>query len=110
MVSRWQKLNYLVPDPRCRMGTDGAGKLQIVEWKDERAQPSDADIDNVSEEDAEAQFLDEELVAELYATKFNKVLIEVIFSLENRLRILEGENSVTREQIVTHLKDLYKEV
>lgn len=42
----WRKLNHLVPEPQCR--TDEG---IITEWKDSRPQPSQAEIDAVSEAD-----------------------------------------------------------
>lgn len=109
MVNRWQKLNYLVPEPQCNMKGTG-GILHIVNWKDERTQPTDAEIDAVTDEEVEAKELDDRAVCELSSNKVNQVLLEIILGLENRVRTLEGGKGMTQTEFVTYLKDLYKEV
>ena len=109
MVSRWQKLNYLIPEPQCNMKGIG-GILHIVNWKDERTQPTDSEIDGVTDEQVEAQELDDEAVGQLSSNKVNQVLLEIILGLENRVRTLEGGKGMTQTEFVAYLKDLYKEV
>jgi hypothetical protein len=109
MVSRWAKLNYLVPEPQCSM-KEIDGTLQITEWKDQRPQPSDSEIDNVTTEQAISQIEDDEAINSLYSRKFNNVLLEVVLGLENRVRTLEGSNTITQTEFITYLKDLYKSI
>lgn len=107
MINKWEKLNYLVPEPQCRMKTID-GELQITEWKDERPQPSDAEIDAVSDEKTEEKILDDEAEGVFSFDKMAKLQFEVYLKQENRIRILEGKDPLTRGQFTTGLKDLYK--
>lgn len=50
MTNRWQKLNFLIPDPQCTM-KEIAGVLQIINWNDGRPQPTDAAIDAVTDQE-----------------------------------------------------------
>ncbi len=47
MTSFWQKLNYLVPEPKCKTKEN-----QITEWIDSRVQPTDVQINAVTDQQA----------------------------------------------------------
>jgi hypothetical protein len=84
------------------------GELRILEWTDERQQPSDEEIDAVSDQDAEDKILDTEAEQVFSFGKMAKLQFEVYLKQENRIRILEGKDPLTRGQFTTGLKDLYK--
>jgi hypothetical protein len=107
MANRWQKLNYLVPGPKCRMESIN-GTLTITEWMDVRSKPSDFEIDAVTDQQAEDKTIDDNAEGIIQSSTFNKMLLEMNLNLENRVRTLEGGNTITKQQFVTYLKDLYK--
>lgn len=109
MATRWQKLNYLIPEPQCRMKEDVQGILQIIEWEDARPQPTDVDIDAVTEQDVIDSELDNEAQIETSgASKKDKLLFEINYDQEERLRVLEGAGTITKQQYKDALVAQYK--
>ena len=101
-VSRWQKLNQLVPNPKCSMREDSQGVLRVTEWKDARSQPSDPVIDAVTEQ---------EVIAIESATmkekKFNKDIIKAIgLTMKDFMNeIMAGRtNPITNSELKTKFK------
>lgn len=103
MVSFWQKLNYLVPEPVCR--TKGN---KIIEWKDSRPQPLSSDIDGVTEQEVIDKELDKEAGNVLDVDKKDRLLREIIFGLMNRINSLENKNPINRQQYKDIIISLYK--
>lgn len=108
MTSRWKKLNYLVPGPKCRMNEDANGDLQITTWADSRPQPTDSDINAVADQDIVSSELDTEAEQAVKSDKVKRLVFEINFDQENRIRVLEGKTIVTKNQYKTVLKNLYK--
>jgi hypothetical protein len=102
MISFWQRLNHLVPDPLCR--TRGN---RIVEWTDPRPQPTDADIAAVTDADVQAA-IDDALLDRLEAGDVDVLLIiaKAFHNHENRIRALEGSPAVTLRQVIAALRAL----
>lgn len=107
-ASRWQKLNYLIPEPKCRMTEDVNGLLQIIEWTDIRPQPTDGQIDAVLEQDVLDSALDKEASDAMESDKVKRLIFEIDFDQENRLRVLEGRPAITKTQYKDALKTRYK--
>ncbi len=101
-ANRWQKLNYLVTEPKCRMKTID-GELQIVEWKDPRPQPTNAEIDVVSDTLAQEKVNRASATNDIQGAGFNKVFMDKLFELENRVRIIEGGQPITQPEFIDGL-------
>ncbi len=96
----WRKLNYLVPNPQCRTD-DGV----ITEWTDARLQPTDTEINAVLESDIQA------IESQAEEDNFNfpdvmKTIAKAFHNHENRIRALEGKQSVTKRQVIKALRKL----
>lgn len=68
VVSSWRKLNHLVPSPDCTTKNN-----QIIEWRDARQQPTQAQIDAVLDQnviDSENNLSEE--------SKFNQDVIKAV--------------------------------
>lgn len=103
MITYWQKLNHLLPDPQCR--TKGN---QIIEWTDARPQPTDDEINAVLDADVQAA-IDDALLDRLEGDGSNDVLLiiaKAFHNHENRIRALEGDPAVTLRQVIAALKAL----
>lgn len=107
-ANRWQKLNYLIPEPQCRMDEDTNGILQITEWTDARSQPTNTQIDAVLDQDVSDGTLDKEAVDAIESDKVKRLLFELNLDQENRLRVLEGSGSITKTQYKDVLIIRYK--
>ncbi len=104
-VGNLRKTLYLVPGANYKYSED-----EIAEWYDTRPQPTQAELDVVtdqevidSEDDIEA-----EKVIDSARDKFKRLLFEINFRLENRVRGLEGKPTITKSQYKDALKILYK--
>lgn len=102
-ISKWRKLNHLVPEPDCDTVND-----QIVTWRDTRPQPTDVEIDVVTAAQVNASELDTEASNALESDKIKRLLFEVNFEQENRVRALESKPAITKAQYKAAIKDLYK--
>lgn len=105
MVNRWQKLNYLVLEPQCRMKEDKDGVLQIVEgsWADARPQPTDVEIDavdNVIVETAEGHKKKDVL----FETPIIKAVIYTMTFWLNELRTLQSLPDITNQEAKDKVK------
>jgi len=101
-VSRWQKLNHLVPGPKCSMEEDDQGELQITEWKDARPRPTDIVIDSVTE----AEVNDSEEVTKK-ERKFNKGIVKAMgLTMKYFMNeIMAGRtNPITNSELKTKFK------
>lgn len=59
----------------------------------------------VDHDDVEAQ---RDLDAEFVGSKIGRLIFEINFDQENRIRVLEGKQAVTKAQYLAALKDRYK--
>ncbi len=73
MITRWHRLNVLIPEPLCRMDEDSDGELQITEWVDDRTQPSDEAIDAVTD-----QQVTDNIATTAQEDKFNQDIIKAV--------------------------------
>lgn len=103
MANFWQKLNYLVPEPQCRTKNN-----QIIEWTDSRVQPTDAEINVITDGQVEDSELDKEANGALENEKVKRLLFEINFEQENRMRVLESRPTITKAQYKTATVTLYK--
>lgn len=108
MISRWERLNYLVLAPQCRMNEDVNGVLQITEWTDIRPQPTEAQIDAVADQDVLDSKIEKEAADAIDSDKVKRLLFELNFDQENRLRVLEGSGAITKLQYKNALITRYK--
>lgn len=104
-INRWHRLNYLIPNPLCRMKEDKNRVLQIVEgsWKDERPQPTDEEIDAVAE-----QVVVDSEVDTLKDSKFNQDIIKaVVLAMKdylNESRTLLSLPAITTQEVKAKVK------
>ena len=80
----WKKLNFLVPEPLCRTH-DGV----VTEWSDPRPQPTQAEIDAVTEADAD-----------LGALPTSTVLVD---STDEVVQAILEVSPGLRQQVIAHL-------
>lgn len=103
-IGKVRKILYLVPGAIFENYED-----KVVRWLDARSQPTQAEIDVVTEQ----QVLDSELDADAQretsgVTKRERLLFEINFEQENRTRILEGKTAITKQQYKDAIVNLYK--
>ncbi len=103
MATKWQKLNFLIPGPQCRTKGD-----LIFDWIDVRPQPTQIELDAVTDQEVIDSELDTEAGNQVEASNFNRLLFEIHFDAENRVRALEGKSLVTKLQYKTAVKNIYK--
>lgn len=103
MVSRWRKLNHLVPEPKCRMKENEQGVLQIIEWTDERSQPTDAEIDAVDDAAVNASEADKEK-DNLFETPTIKAVMSTMLFYTNELRTLQSLPDITNQEAKDKVK------
>lgn len=100
MIEDLTKLHVLLPDAQAEI-QDGI----ITEWFDERPQPTYAEINAVSDEDA-ADF-DNDREEDRNGFQRNiKALAQATWKQENRLRALEGKSPVTFRRFLGALRKL----
>lgn len=104
-MNNWRKLNHLVPSPQCKTKNG-----EIIGWMDERTQPTQEEIDAVQESDVIASELEREAIAEIESTKLLKLIFNINFDQENRLRITEGNPTITKDQYRSALIAEYKTI
>lgn len=112
-MNLWRKLNHLVPEPKCRVESrdvDGILEEKVHAWTDERPQPTQIALDNIQESDLIATELDKEASLTIDSDKFKKLLFEINFDQENRLRVLEGNPPITKAQYRAALISQYKDL
>ncbi len=94
-----------------RLEDHGAGAI-LKEWNTTKlgAKPTLASLDSqVSDADANVSALDREAQRETSGiTKKDKLLFQINFDQENRIRVLEGNPPVTKVQYKKALVTLYK--
>lgn len=102
MISFWQKLNFLLPDPQCRTKGDA-----ITVWDDVRPQPTDAAVLAVPDATVQA-VLDDAKNDRLDADVDDVLLViaKAFHNHENRIRALESLPPVTLRQVIASLKTL----
>jgi hypothetical protein len=96
----WKKLNYLVPEPQCRTESG-----IVTEWRDARPQPSQGEIDAVTD----AQVLDQEAETQLDNDSYPDITIQTLKGMHlmfNKIRVLEGKSTVTRRVFRETIKNL----
>ncbi len=105
MISRWQKLNHLIPEPQCRMKEDDEGILQIVEgtWKDARPQPTNTEIDAVDDSVVEMAEADK-TKDNLFETPIIKALALTMKYYLNELRALQSLPEITNQEAKDKVK------
>ena len=98
-----RKVLYLVPDAICE---NFEGK--VTKWLDARPRPTQAQLDEISDQDIADNDRDIEADNALQSDKVKRLIFELNFDKENRLRVLEGASTVTKTQYKTAIKNLYK--
>lgn len=102
-VGKVRKILHLVPDAIFINYED-----EVVDWLDARPQPSQAELDIVTDAEVLESELDKEAVNQIETKKFNRFLFEIHFNQENRVRVLEGKIAITKQQYKDALIALYK--
>lgn len=97
------------PGVRCSCrDTEGDGILRIVEF--DGAMPTQAEQDLWTQEYqdyiASDQYLDEKANDEFSNNDVLKIIAKAFLNHENRLRALEGKNSITLTQLLSALRKL----
>ena len=104
-VGNLRKTLFLVPDADYKYSEEG-----IEEWYDTRPQPTQAELDVVTDQeviDSEADTKSSQVI-DAVKNKFHRLLFEINFKLENRVRVLEGNDTITKGQYKKAVKNLYK--
>jgi hypothetical protein len=97
--SDFLKLEYLVPNPQCTI-VDG----EVIDWFDQRPQPTQEELDAVSTPEIDAVIEQEE--NELSFKGALVKLAKATWNQENRIRVLEGKPEVTLRQFIQAVKGL----
>lgn len=89
--------------------SDGQG-VKISYWNDAKlgTKPSLADLDLIDDIAADVAALDREAENVIDVNKKDRLLFEINFEQENRIRVLEGKAAITKEQYKTAIKEIYK--
>ncbi len=103
MIGFWDKLNQLVPEPKCR-----CSETEIVEWSDARPQPTQAEIEAVTKQEVDATNAEKETNDRINVSKFDRLIFEIHFDGENRLRVLEGKQPISKLNYEKALKNIYR--
>lgn len=103
VMDKVRKILYLVPNAVFRNYND-----EIVEWLDQRPQPTQAQIDAVTEQQVLYSEMDKEANGVVSIDKKDRLFFEINFDQENRIRVLEGKSKITKQQYKDALIDLYK--
>lgn len=91
-VGKVRKILYLVPDAIFRNYED-----EVVEWLDPRPQPSQSEIDAVTDQNVIDSELETEANKSIDVSKKDRLLFEINFDQENRMRVLEGKPVITKQ-------------
>jgi hypothetical protein len=102
-MEKIRKILYLVPDAIFRNYND-----EVVEWLDARSQPTQAQINAVTDQQVLDSEADNDADNALSRSRKDKLIFEINFDIENRLRVLEGKSAVTKPQYKTALINQYK--
>lgn len=81
----------------------------FVAWNADGTRPSRVGTENELREvlaDYGIGFLAEKPAVVFDRSALNRVIFEAFFDLENRVRVLEGRASITRQQLLTGLRNL----
>ncbi len=89
--------------------SDGQG-VKLTYWNTAKlgAKPTVADLDFIDDAAADAAALDREAEKVININKKDKLLFEINFDQENRIRVLEGNPTVTKQQYKDALVAQYK--
>lgn len=93
-----------------RLEDDGTG-VQLKEWNAAKlgTKPTIADLDAIDDVLADAEALDREAENVINVSKRDRLLFEINYDQENRMRILEGNSTtITKQQYKDALIAKYK--
>ncbi len=92
-----------------RLEDDGSGVV-LKYWNVAKlgAKPTLADLDLIDDALADGAALDREAQNTIEVSKKDRLLFEIHFDLENRIRILEGKSAITKQQYKNAIVALYK--
>ncbi len=102
-VGKVRKILFLIPDAIFRNFED-----EVVEWLDQRPEPTQAQIDLVTDQQVIANELDTEANNTMTVTKKDRLIFEINYQQENRLRALEGKAALSKVVYKSALNTLYK--
>ena len=97
----WPKLNYLVPEPQCETRED-----EILNWKDSRPQPTQAELDAVTQAQIDSTKKESRLRGKFTSREDTSLLL--YYKIDKRLRVLEGKPAITKEQFWNGVKTIHK--
>ncbi len=107
-VGETRKILHLVPDAIFKNSLDNEDGVIVEKWLDPRPQPTQAEIAAVTDQEVIDSELDIETSRVVGVSKRDRLLFEINFNQENRVRSLEGLSLITRAQYKTAIKKLYK--
>jgi len=87
--------------------SDGKGQY-IAEWNRAEPQPSQAEIDAVTDEQANQAIADQRAARDLDQGKVIKTMVELLYRTDERLRVLEGKAAIDKAQFVAAVKSIYQ--
>lgn len=105
IANLWCRLNCLVPDPDCRTFGD---EYNDVLWLDVRAMPTEIQLQAVTEAEMIESAATSEITSLVDLDKVFKLLFQLNFDQENRLRVLESKPEITQPTYKQAIIDAYK--
>jgi hypothetical protein len=98
-MNLYEKINFLVQQPKYDCRTQSPNPTYSdIEWKDQRSMPTEAEVNAVTDEQISAALKDTENTNLIQNDKLAKLLFEIAFDQENRLRTQAGQPTITRAQ------------
>lgn len=92
-VEKVRKILYLVPDAIFRNYND-----EIVEWLDPRTEPTQTQIDAITDQQVIDSELEEEATKSLEVARKDRLIFEINYDQESRARVLESRPTITKQQ------------
>ena len=102
----WERINYLVPEPQCRTFDHDYDK---IDWKDSRAKPTIQELESLTDKQLNDSEKETDSRNKMESPE-NKFLTKLLFDMENRLRSLEGNSPISKDnfkkELISKLKGL----
>lgn len=92
-----------------RLEDDGTG-VKLKEWNIAKlgTKPTLVDLDAIDDVAADDAALDREAENTINVNKRDRLLFEINYDQENRMRVLEGASTITKQQYKDAIVTLYK--
>lgn len=98
-------LEQMQPASKFRVTDNDTDRIRFIQWSG--SEPTEAEIDAMG---ATYVAADENAKQDISRDRLNRVLFEINFDQEQRLRVLESQPAITKAQYRNALVNLYKSV